>query len=471
MIQLRLAWSFHNNRSMSTSDERSEGSTLFSFTAENARSYRGETRLSLLATRLSAEGVPRSLIPAGMTKPVRVLPAAGIFGANASGKTTILRAMADMRKLVINSFRRGSRGTRIFRRPFLLDSTCRDRPTRFEIDLLLEGVRWIYGFEVDDQRVREEYAYHWPRGRQALVFHRDGGPVAFGSRFKAEDRTIGGLLRDNALLLSVAGATGNEQLASLFEWFEGNMSLAESGNRDSRALFTAQMARTDDLGERMIRLLRAADLGVADLEMTRLEMEHFIGEVDERLQEGGEPLGEIVRILQHIQADVALPEASATSLRKLSLTHISADGGVAFSAEDESQGTLVWVSLIGPLMSALDNGNVVLIDELDASLHSHLVERIITMFQDPEINRRGAQLIFNSHDGAILQGRSDWRLGRDQIWFTEKYADGATKLYSLDDFSPRRDEDTHGHYFLGRYGAVPVVGDAAIRQALAPTNR
>lgn len=121
---------------------------LLSFTAENARSYRDEVQLSMLGTRLSAEGVPRSLVPTGMTKPIRVLPAAGIFGANASGKTTILRTIVDMRGLVLMSFRHGSRRTPVPRRPFLLDPEYRDRPTRFEIHLVLDGVRWVYGFKL-----------------------------------------------------------------------------------------------------------------------------------------------------------------------------------------------------------------------------------------------------------------------------------------------------------------------------------
>jgi len=110
------------------------------------------------------------------------------------------------------------------------------------------------------------------------------------------------------------------------------------------------------------------------------------------------------------------------------------------------------------------------VDELDASLHSDLVGRIVAVFQDPRTNQNGAQLIFNSHDGALLEGAGAWSLGRDQIWFTEKYADGGTKLYSLDDFSPRRDDDIRGRYYRGRYGAVPVVGDASLRDALVPSG-
>ena len=434
---------------------------LLSFTAENARSYRDEVHLSMLATRLSAEGVPRPMVPAGMTRAVRVLPVVGIFGANASGKTTILRAMEDMRRLVATSFRHGSRDTPVVRSPFLLDPACAERPTRFEVDLLLEGVRWEYGFAVDDTRVVEESAYHWPRGRRALVFRRSESGLVFGSPFGAKDRTIESLLRDNALLLSVAGATENRPLAALFDWFGSNLLLSESDNRVPRAFMTAEMASKQKQRQRIIQLLQAADLGIASLTVNPLD------------DEEAEQLRRVISLIRQSESDLDLPEPSETdivSFSQLSLIHSGAEGDVSLGPEDESQGTLVWVSLIGPILQALDEGKAVLVDELDASLHSDLVERVVAMFQDPRTNRNGAQLIFNSHDGALLDGAGAWSLGRDQIWFTEKYAGGGTKLYSLDDFSPRRDDDIRGRYFRGRYGAIPVVGDASLRNALVPSG-
>ena len=147
-------------------------SALLSFTARNARSYREEVHLSLLATRLSDTDVVRDVDAAGASSSLSVLPVAGIFGANASGKSTVLRAMADMRAIVLGSFRHGDHETRIRRYPFLLhdESAC---PSHFEVDLILSGVRWQYGFEIDDYHVLGEYAYYYPKGRQALVFRRE----------------------------------------------------------------------------------------------------------------------------------------------------------------------------------------------------------------------------------------------------------------------------------------------------------
>lgn len=456
---------------MTSQSEESAPSALLSFTAENARSYRDEVTLSLLATRLSAEGVPRSLTPAGMAKPVRVLPAAGIFGANASGKTTILRAMADMKNLVLTSFVQGSRGTPIPRERFLLDSASQERPTRFEVDLVLEGVRWVYGFEVNDEQVREEYAYHWPRGRQALVFQRDNDSVDFGSRFKAEDRALENLLRDNSLLLSVAGTTGNDQLASLFDWFKVNLRLFDLSNRQLNSNLTGDMYKNADYTERIIDMLQAADLGISDLSITDSNATIPNEDIkDERFGEAVEHLSELVRLLQDLKDDYDLTNEWDLSLKELRLIHTGADNKVPFHQRDESQGTLVWFSLIGPVLKVLEEGVVILIDELDASLHPQLVEQVIKMFQNPQINRRDAQLIFNSHDGKILEDGGTWALGRDQIWFTRKNYIGESKLSSLYDFSPRRDEAVHHRYFQGRYGAVPVIDKAAIGHAMTPVE-
>ena len=420
----------------------------------------------MLGTRLSAEGVPRSIIPTGMSKPVRVLPAAGIFGSNASGKTTILRAMNDMRRLVVTSFRHGSHSTGVERHHFRLDPAYGDCPTRFDVDLLLDGVRWVYGFEVDDRSVREEYAYHWPKGRQALIFNRQDSKVAFGQPFRASDRQVERLLRDNALLLSASGAAGRNPLSRLFEWFESNLLLLESDDRSARALYTAELAQTEEFGKRIMALLQAADLGITDVEVRRIEWTPLFDDAPEGYDKVAEHLSEAFRLLQEVVSDGTDSESSGPSLPKLVLKHLGAQGGVSLTTEEESQGTLVWLSLIGPVVNSLQDGDLVLIDELDASLHSDLVKRLIAMFQDPQLNRHLGQLVFNSHDGSLLEARDDWSLGRDQVWFSEKDADGSTRLYSLDDFSPRKDDDIRGRYFRGRYGAVPVVGDSAIRETL-----
>ncbi|MCH7670160.1 MAG: ATP-binding protein [Acidobacteria bacterium] len=434
-------------------------SALLSFSARNVRSYRDNVELSLLATRLSTGDVSRDVAAAGMSTPIAVLPAAGVFGANASGKSKLLHAIADMRGLVVGSFRRGDRTTGVVRRPFLLDKRSRTEPSEFRIDLVLDGVHWQYGFEVDDESVISEYAYHAPHGRQALIFHRDRDEIRLGSSFRSDGRLLERLLRHNALLLSVGGAAEDDTLTPLFEWFSDNLRLAEMSSRGIRAAHTADLMADPASRARVLALLRAADLGITDAKVATAELD-LDPEARDRLERA-------LRILNGIDGD---PEAADDWHFMVGefvrLTHQGERGEVDFEPEDESEGTLVWVGLVGPVLTALDRGEVLLADELGTSLHPHLVRRLIELFQSKSTNKHCAQLIFNAHDVTVLGDGEDRALGRDQIWFTEKDLDGATRLYPLADFRPRKDEALERRYLQGRYGGIPILDPSEFERAV-----
>ena len=439
---------------------------LLSFTARNVRSYWEEANLSLLGTRLSEAEVVRELATAGSPAPVNVLPVAGLFGANASGKSTILRAMADMRVVVLNSFRQGDQETRLSRHPFLLSSQGTERPSSFAIDLILDGVRWQYGFEINDHQVLDEYAYYYPRGRQALVFRRNGNDryPNFGPAFRSSGRTVARLVRKNSLLLSVAGAvadgSGDERpdivtlIGPLFNWFRTNLDLIESDNRGARVAYTAKLLETPKAEAAMIALLQAADLGVSKIERVQSDPE-----LTERLRrafrvrDGREEESRAGQEEQFLPSDL------------VRLHHMGSEGPVSIDPEHESQGTLVWLSMLGPVLDTIRSGSAVLVDELDASLHPHLVQQFIRLFQNRKTNPWCAQLIFNAHDPTILGDSAQRSLGRDQIWLTEKNADGATTLYSMADFRPKGEEALGRRYLQGRYGGVPVLNPAEFEQA------
>ena len=437
------------------------------------RSYWKEVNLSLLGTRLSEEGVARNLVVAGSPAPVSVLPVAGLFGANASGKSAILRAMADMRALVLGSFRRGDRETRLRRHPFLLRGEGPEHPSSFAIDLVLDGVRWQYGFDIDDRRVLDEYAYYYPKGRQALVFRRDrdGRELSFGPAFRSFGRTLARLVRKNALLLSVAGAaadgSGHEppgianQLGPLFTWFSTNLLMMESDNGLERIAYTAECLQDPEQRAAILNLLQAADLGI-----TKIERVETDPEIAERFEKA-------VRILDGREEEPgARQEGQFVVLTSdlVRLHHTGAEGPAQIESMHESRGTLEWISMLGPLLDAIRTGSTVLVDELDGSLHPHLVREFIRLFQERNSNTGCAQLIFNAHDPTILgdSGRRD--LGRDQIWLTEKGTDGATTLYSMAEFRPKRDEALGRRYLQGRYGGVPVLDPAEFQEATNPNR-
>ena len=443
---------------------------LLSFTARNVRSYWEEVNLSLVGTRLSDEGVARDLASAG-SSPVSVLPVAGVFGANASGKSMILRAMADMRVVVLNSFRHGDQETKLPRHPFLLHSEGTARPSSFAVDLILDGVRWQYGFEINDHQVLDEYAYHYPRGRQALVFgrHRDDRDPSFGPGFRSSGRTLARLVRKNALLLSVAGAVADGSdddrqgvvalLGPLFNWFRTNLGLMESANREARITHTAKRLEAPKAEPAIVALLQAADLGITKIE--RLPIEPELAERMERA----------LRILNGLEEEPAQgQEVRFLPNDLVRLHHMGARGPVAIDPGHESQGTLVWVGMLGPMLDAIRKGAVLLVDELDGSLHPHLVQRFVRLFQNPKTNPHCAQLIFNAHDPTILGDSGRRSLGRDQIWFTEKNAEGATTLYSMVDFRPKGDEALGRRYLQGRYGGIPVLNPAAFDRAADVTG-
>ncbi|MCQ3805965.1 MAG: ATP-binding protein [Acidimicrobiaceae bacterium] len=441
---------------MSLEEAMPPPSALLSFTASNVRSYRDEVNFSLLATRFARQQVRRELSTRASRTPIGVLPTAGVFGANASGKSTLLLALADMRAVVIGSFRSGTRSSGVYRRRFLLDDAYRSLPTRYEVELILHGVHWQYGFEVNDDRILGEYAYHYPHGRQAMVFDRTLDSISFGPPFRSSGRALGQLMRDNALFLSVVGAADDERLGPLFEWFHHNLLLAQANNRGARVVRTAEMVKEPDTKERVMALVRAADLGVCDIERAI---------VDPRVAE------QLQLALRVLRGEEGNPEDSDHEIKvvfedSVRLKHSAAVGDVELDAEFESLGTMVWVGLIGPVLDALVEGRVLLADELDASLHPHLVALLVEMFQDPKRNSRCAQLIFNAHDTSVLGDSEQSVLGRDQIWFAEKDIEGATTVYPLVEFRPRRDEALGRRYLQGRYGAVPVLDHGEIRAGL-----
>jgi uncharacterized protein len=425
----------------------SAASMMLAFRTENVRSFRDPIELSMLSTTLAKPGVPREMTWREGGRRIRVLPAAGIFGANASGKTNLLRAIGDMREHVLHSFRSGDPEGGMPRTPFRLDPVRAGSNSRYEIDLVLNGVRHEYGFAIDSDRVCEEWAYRYPHGRAALLFRRDGDKVDLGEQNRAKGRAVVEILRPNALMLSAAAAANHPDLLPLRQWFSRNLRLAEAASRAYRWAFTTEMLREEPYREPIMRMLHAADLGITDARLRELDpqvLDRFRRAV--RILEGreDEPEGS--------DADSYIVEPGVV------LSHRGAGEDVEFDSMEESLGTLVWFGLAGPVIDALVRGSVLLVDEIESSLHPVLVARLVEMFQDAGSNPRGAQLIFNSHEASLLgDSGSDRVLGRDQVWFTEKNHDGATRLYPLADLSPRGDEAIGRRYLAGRYGATPIV--------------
>lgn len=429
---------------------------MLGFRSANTRSFRDQIDFSLEATAMSEPHVPRD-VPWRQDgrSPVRVLPAAGIFGANASGKTNFIRVLYDMRSLVLNSF-----NTKTLRyRPFRLDPAYEHAASTYQIDLIIDGIRFEYGFAVDDDHVISEYARNYPHGKAVNIFRRDEHDLHPGEKYRAKSRAVSEILRTNALYLSAAGAADHPALQPLYEWFDKNLQLCEGDNRQKRWNYTTHLLSHDEYRVKIIEMLHTADFGITGASLRECDPE-----TAKRLTRVMEILDQEMHSGASDAADGDAPKQQnlpAEAFLRVALSHEAKHGSVELETNEESLGTLVWLGLIGPILDALRRGTVLLVDEMESSLHPSLVAQLVLLFQNPRSNPHGAQVIFNSFEAGLLGNSVDDRiLGRDQVWFTEKLNDGSTRLYPLTDLSPRKAEAVSRRYLSGRYGATPIIDEA-----------
>ena len=410
---------------------------LLRFRFSNFRSFRAEQELSLIAGPFT--DLPDVVLhPAGLKE--GVLPGAAIYGANASGKTNVIQAMAFMASAVSLSHREWSPDGPIPRDPFMEDEESRRKPSEIEADFLLAGVRHRYGFRVDSEAVLEEWLYVYPKGKKQTWFHRKrGNPIVFSNKMPGENRTIENLTRHNSLFLSAAAQNAHEALLPIFTWLCGLLFVI--GRRSKYHQYTARLCSKLDYKTEIERLVSVADLGIAEMSVEEIKVKFTDKTFDK-----------IASILK-------LPNEPDPVIR---LLHRLGNTTVPFNMDQESDGTLAYLALLGPAVDAIKKGTPLLIDELDASLHPLLAIQLLRLFNTPASNPKGAQLIFNTHDTNLL---SSGVLRRDQIWFTEKGNDATSHLYPLSDFKPRRQENLQNGYLQGRYGAIPFINpDAFLRR-------
>ena len=206
---------------------------LIEFRVENHRSIREEQVFSVEAGRVGDATDIRPRHVRGVSAPL--LPVAAIYGANASGKSNVLDGLAYMQLVVLLSYRIFSPGSGIPGRTPFAWAGNRDKPSLYEVVVVIDGVRYQYGFVLDDERIHEEWLYAWPKGRKQRWFEREwdddkGYSFSFGDQLKGVKRIVEDFTRDNALFLSAAAQNANEQLTSLYHWFQG-LSIVESKQR------------------------------------------------------------------------------------------------------------------------------------------------------------------------------------------------------------------------------------------------
>ena len=420
---------------------------LLRFSVSNHLSFREPQELSLVASSL--KDPEEGLIACPPAPRGSALPAAMVYGPNASGKTNLLHALISMKRAVTESHIHAAPGGGVPRAAFLLDPAGAARPSRFEIDFVLDGVLHNYGFEASDEAFLSEWLYSFPRARARLLFERSSDGFRFGSSLRGRNRIVSELTKPNSLFLSVSAQMDHKQLTRVFEYFSSIRDIPHLG---SQADLFSVISHGDIITGKLIEFINSIDRNVVDFQLRNAEISEdefrkVFGGLhdavkDENNSETGSPF---IRIFDRIQ--------SGEPLSVVHLGHKSRDGDPVYLDPGlESAGTLRLMAMLGLVFRDLDRGSLFLIDELDASLHTHAAEALLALFCSPETNPKGAQLIATTHDTNLLNSPL---LRRDQIWFTEKDRDGATRLYPLTDIRTRKGDDFERAYLQGRYGAVP----------------
>lgn len=444
---------------------------LRSFRVTNHKSFRDEAELLMLPaydkTRLTT-------------------PVAAIFGANASGKSNLLDALRWMQTAVRESYARWEPGAGVPRTPFRLDPEAAARPSLYCVEIIVAGSRYTYGLEVDDEQVLEEWLFTYPRSRRRVIFQRERDTVRLGSTIpdhRARSERLAQQTRDNALFLTVAAHNDLDDVLPVYRWFRTGVRFPDGADVAGAEL----LRRLSDEQQRpaIVELVGAADLGISDisgqdaersLAAVRADLRELVGSsrFSELLAEAGD--APLAALMSRQLGDPATRQSFLEKLYETFDSHPDLRPGrlrfhhgrsrVPLSFDDQSAGTRSWIGLISVALDAISTGGLMVVDEVDASLHTHLTARLINLFRDAETNPHGAQLLLTTHDTALLDEET---LSRDEIWFVEKESDsGATRLYPLTDFHPRKYENTEGRYLAGGYGAIPVLAEYRFRRAMRP---
>lgn len=425
---------------------------LLRFAAANHRSILEPIELSMIAVDSDRPSVKRfDLLNEG------VLSVAGIYGANASGKSNVLDALLWLASAVDGSLRLWDQF--IPRDPFKFadDSSM---PSTYEVEMMVDGVRYSYTLELDDKRVISETLQSYPEKKPRTILERDLMEVDLR-------RGIGGaaaikeLMTNTTLALSVAMRLSIDEIEPFARALAGMSSLGvRTAYRDPR--YWLSMRRGGRLTEQIFAEARNIELQPTLFEESGIDFE------DPRKASYRAALSLLKYAdlgIDGVEVAEEGPSSEPRTFRRtVKLLHRVGERRIPLDMLNESEGTQTWFRLIGPVLRAIERGQIALVDEIDASLHPRLSAVLLELFQSPESNPRNAQLIFTTHDTSLLN-----HLNRDEVWLTEKTADASTRLIALADYGGekvRRSLNLEKAYLQGRFGGVPEADQILLRRAL-----
>ena len=386
---------------------------LLQFSVTNHRSIK-ET--AIISMKAAADKTMKEILisPDGKKE---LLPVMAIYGANAAGKSNVLHALLLMREMVCGIYAKPLKGTELPYEPFaFVDGET--EPTELEIIYYYEGIKYAYGFSFDRNKVISEYLYHWPNGREALIFSRENGKYEFRESIQ-EQLILARRTPDNRLYLTSSNEWNCMQTEKAYLWFQQKLcGLISTGGSNETTIDAIRESAQEK--QRILKEMMLADLGICDIVLSGSAEKPIVSTIHQLIDSEG----------NQKQYTLLLGQ--------------------------ESMGTQRFFSRIGLWMEAMKSGAVLVVDEIEASMHPLLTRHLIEMIQDKAINQNHAQLIFTTHDTGLLDLTL---LRRDQIWFAEKDENTMqTDIYALTEFSPRKQENIAKGYLQGRYGAVPFIG-------------
>ena len=435
---------------------------LLSFSVRNHRSLRDEAVLDL--TRPSF----RTLRPReGETWQDQTYPVAAILGANASGKSAIVDALWYARSAIKMSASGWLSQKKMPRDAFALDESSMSASSEFAFDFVLDGVRHQYRFEIDDEGVVSESLFDLPGARRRRLLLRDSTGTV---KLHPDLGSIGPVAK-RELVLSRALQLGRGELEKIAGGLLGGsmvLPLGENHRRSTAKNLAEILLSPEGAGESsreyVVSLLQMADIGIVDAGLDEetlppelLEVQRHLNLAQQKLFSASGPA----------KNEEDFPGILDDVVRNLWFEH-QGDGSRPgrLSLERQSAGTVAWLALVIPAMVTLQQGGVLVVDEIDSSLHPHLVEMLIGFFADEQKNPHGAQLICTTHDSYLLSPQSSVKLEPEQIWLTEKGNDGASELYSLADFPRHKGANVAKRYLSGRYGGVPSLAPSFLGRVL-----
>jgi len=447
---------------------------LIRFHVENFLSIKEETEFSLIPGRTYQHSDHK--IPAVSGGDFELLKLAAIFGANASGKSNFIKAVAFARNYIVHTHSpMSSTGVR----PFRLDKKCRNQPTRFRFELKLGGKSYDYGFAITNNEVIEEWLYEIRKTSEKMLFERTGSNIELGkidysldkselTRSKKQQRLffVGEDTRENELFLSTAFARKQVYFRSIYNWFRDSLVIIRP---DSKFTDTEwQIVENEDFLKNFSTILRYLDTGIDEIKHFKIDVEQEIFNI---YPDTEDILKDVINNMEeNSRLFIPMPDGKRFALRKDEKTGeiegfklMTKHQGEYFEISWESHGTQRLMDLIPIFLKMRDQGMTVFIDEITRGLHPKIAYKIVKIFLDSK-NLNNSQLVFTSHEDLLLNLDL---LRRDEVWFVEKSQLGVTKLYSLEEFKPRYDKDIRKGYLNGRFGSIPKVREKEIFDTLA----